>query len=105
MPHTFGYTGICTVQPTNQDVSSGEFIDMVERCGPTRMNVFPTFLQTLIKSSRDDTTVLQYLQNLDEILISGLFMTDEDAKLADMHTLKIINCFGMTEAGANVALI
>ncbi|KAI0778508.1 acetyl-CoA synthetase-like protein [Trametes elegans] len=92
--------GSCTVQFTKPTFSSDELIDMVRRCGLSRMNQFPTFLTHHLRDSRRDPKLLAVLQGLDEILISGLMMTPEDEEWVYRNGIKLMNCYGSTEVGS-----
>ncbi|OBZ80038.1 hypothetical protein A0H81_00890 [Grifola frondosa] len=58
--------GSCTVQFTQQAFSSDELVDMIRRCGLTRINQFPTYLSRHIRASRRDPKLLALLQGLDD---------------------------------------
>lgn len=92
--------GSCTVQFTKPGFSSDELVDMVQRCGLSRMNQFPTFLSQHLRNSRHDPKLLAYLQGLDEILISGLMMSPEDEEWVYRNGIKLMNCYGNTEIGS-----
>ncbi|OBZ77940.1 hypothetical protein A0H81_02861 [Grifola frondosa] len=70
--------GNCTVQYTSSVFSSAELADMVHRCGLTRMAQFPTYIATHLRATRCDPKLRAILQGLDEILVSGLSMSDMD---------------------------
>ncbi|CDO76611.1 hypothetical protein BN946_scf184868.g25 [Trametes cinnabarina] len=90
----------CTVQFTKQAFSSEELIDMIERCGLSRINQFPTYLTHHLRNSRRDPKLLALLQGLDEILISGLMMSPEDEDWVYRNGIKLMNCYGSTEVGS-----
>ncbi|KAI0756679.1 acetyl-CoA synthetase-like protein [Daedaleopsis nitida] len=92
--------GSCTVQFTKPTFSSDELVDMVQRCGLSRMNQFPTFLSQHIRNSRHNPKLLALLQGLDEILISGLMMSPEDEEWVYRNGIKLTNCYGNTEIGS-----
>ena len=92
--------GSCTVQFTKPAFSSAELVDMIQRCGLSRMNQFPTFLSQHLHNSRNDHKLLAYLQGLDEILISGLMLSPEDEDWVYRNGIKVMNCYGNTEIGS-----
>ncbi len=73
---------------------------MVQRCGLTRINQFPTFLSQHIRNSRHNPKLLALLQGLDQILISGLMMSPEDEEWVYSNGIKLMNCYGNTEVGS-----
>ena len=87
----------CMVQSTGQGYASEELLDMVHRCGVTRLNIFPPFLANHLRSSRKDAAVLRALQDLDEILIAGLTMSDDDQQWVQSHGIKVVNSYASTE--------
>lgn len=91
--------GSCTIQPTKITFSSDELLDMIARCGLNRLNQFATFLSTQLRASRSDTKLLNALQNLDEVLYSGLMLPREDEEWAYKHGIMLKNLFGSTECG------
>ncbi|KAI0652198.1 acetyl-CoA synthetase-like protein [Trametes meyenii] len=92
--------GSCTVQFTKQTFSSNELVDMVQRCGLSRINQFPTYLTHHLRNSRHSPKLLALLQGLDEILISGLMMSPEDEEWVYRNGIKLMNCYGTTEVGS-----
>ena len=92
--------GSCTVQFTKQTFSSEELVDMVQRCGLSRINQFPTFLSQHLRNSRHDPRLLAVLQGLDQIFISGLMMSPEDEDWVYRNGIKLMNCYGNTEVGS-----
>ncbi|KAH9944105.1 acetyl-CoA synthetase-like protein [Epithele typhae] len=90
----------CTVQFTQQGFSSDELVDMIQRCGLSRINIFPTFLAQHLRNSRHNPKLLAYLQSLDQILISGLMMSPEDEEWVYTNGIKLLNCYGNTEVGS-----
>ncbi|OCH95760.1 acetyl-CoA synthetase-like protein [Obba rivulosa] len=90
----------CTVQYTKQAFSSEELLDMIDRCGLTRINQFPTFLAIHLRESRYNPKLLEKLQQLDEIFISGLMLTPEDEQWVHNNGIRITNCYGSTEGTA-----
>ena len=92
--------GSCTIQPTKIAFSSTELADMVTRCRLNRLNQFATFLGTHLRHSRHDPKLLALLQNLDEVLYSGLMLGGEEEKWAFENGIKVRNLFGNTECGA-----
>lgn len=91
--------GSCMVQFTRQAFSSDELVDMINRCGLTRINQFPTYLSIHLRNSRHDPKLLAQLQSLDEILITGLTLSPEDEKWVASNHIKILNCYASTEVG------
>lgn len=89
--------GNCMVQFTKQAFSSEELLDMVTRCGLSRITIFPTYLATHFRNSRRDPKVLAALQGLDEILISGLSMSVEDQRWARSNGIRVLDCYASTE--------
>ncbi|KAI0375330.1 acetyl-CoA synthetase-like protein [Pilatotrama ljubarskyi] len=92
--------GSCTVQFTKQAFSSDELVDMIQRCGLSRINQFPTYLTHHLRNSRHSPKLLAFLQGLDEILISGLMMSPEDEDWVYRNGIKLMNCYGSTEVGS-----
>ncbi|EJF66994.1 acetyl-CoA synthetase-like protein [Dichomitus squalens LYAD-421 SS1] len=92
--------GSCTVQFTQQAFSSDELVDMFQRCGLSRINIFPTFLSQHLRNSRQSPKLLALLQSLDNILISGLMMSSEDEEWVYSNGIKLTNCYGNTEVGS-----
>ncbi|RPD64902.1 acetyl-CoA synthetase-like protein [Lentinus tigrinus ALCF2SS1-7] len=92
--------GSCTVQFTQQNFSSDELVDMIQRCGLTRMNIFPTFLAEHLRNSRHNPKLLALLQGLDQIFISGLMMSPEDEEWVHSNGIRLMNCYGNTEVGS-----
>ncbi|KAI0684041.1 acetyl-CoA synthetase-like protein [Cytidiella melzeri] len=92
--------GSCTVQPTKVAFSSAELVDMITRCGLTRLNQFATFLSPHLRASRKDPELLEYLRGLDDIQVSGLALPHEDEQWALKHRIRLTNVFGNTECGA-----
>ncbi|KZT05903.1 acetyl-CoA synthetase-like protein [Laetiporus sulphureus 93-53] len=89
--------GSCTVLYTKQAYSSDELLDMMHRCGLTRMNIFPTFLSVHLKNSRRDPRLLAGLQALDEILVTGLPMSPEDQQWVRSNGINVLDCYASTE--------
>lgn len=87
----------CMVQSTQQGYTSEELLDMIHRCGVTRLNIFPPFLANHLRNSRKDQLVLTALQGLDEILIAGLAMSDDDQQWVQSHGIKLVNSYASTE--------
>ncbi|PSR75926.1 hypothetical protein PHLCEN_2v8840 [Hermanssonia centrifuga] len=92
--------GSCTVQPTKIAFSSDELIDMVTRCGLNRLNQFATFLATQLRNSHHNPKLLGVLQNLDEVVYSGLMLPPDDERWAYDKEILLRNLFGNTECGA-----
>lgn len=92
--------GACTIQPTKIAFSSSELVDMIDRCGLNRLNQFATFLVTQLRNANKDPELLARMQNLDEVLYSGLALPRDDEEWAYKHGLRIKNLFGNTECGA-----
>ncbi|KAI9058857.1 acetyl-CoA synthetase-like protein [Trametes sanguinea] len=92
--------GVCTIQPTKIAFSSEELVDMVQRCRLNRLNQFATFLAAHLRNSRTDPALLAVLQQLDELLYSGLPLAPEEEAWAYAHGILLKNLFGSTECGA-----
>ena len=92
--------GSCTVQFTKPNFSSDELLDMVQRCGLTRMNIFPTFLAEHLRNSRHNPKLLALLKGLNQIFISGLMMSPEDEEWVHSNGIRLVNCYGNTEVGS-----
>ncbi|KAH9898072.1 acetyl-CoA synthetase-like protein [Cubamyces lactineus] len=92
--------GSCTVQFTKPTYSSDELMDMVRRCGLSRMSQFPTYLMQHLRNSRHNPKLLACLQSLDEIFVSGLMMSPEDEEWVYRNGIKLMNCYGSTEVGS-----
>ncbi|KAH9837074.1 acetyl-CoA synthetase-like protein [Rhodofomes roseus] len=89
--------GSCMVQSTQQAYPTEEFLDMVNRCGVTRVNIFPPLLAVHLRNSRKDPVVLAALQGLDQILIAGLTMSQEDQQWVQSQGIKVLDCYASTE--------
>ena len=74
--------GSCVIQPTRIGFSSEELIDMIGRCGLNRLNQFTPFLSVHFRNARQDSKLLSMLLSLDEILYSGLPLSQEDEQWA-----------------------
>lgn len=81
--------GTCTVVATKPGFSSEELVDMIHRCGLNRLKQFSTFLSIHLRNSRQNPKLLQHLQNLDEIVYSGLPLERDDEAWAYKKGLKI----------------
>jgi acyl-coenzyme A synthetase/AMP-(fatty) acid ligase len=92
--------GSCTIQPTKVGFSSNELLDMIARCGLNRLKQFSTFLAIHLRQSRNDQKVLAALQNLDEVLYTGLMLGREELDWAHQNGIKLTNMLGNTECGA-----
>ncbi|KAI8980609.1 acetyl-CoA synthetase-like protein [Trametes punicea] len=92
--------GTCTVQPTKIAFSSEELMDMVHRCRLNRLNQFATFLAPHIRKSRTNPALLTALQQLDELLYSGMPLAREEADWAYANGILLKDLFGSTECGA-----
>ena len=90
----------CTVQFTEPNFPSDELLDMVQRCGIIRMNIFPIFLAEHLRNSRHNPKLLALLKGLDQIFISGLMMSPEDEEWVHRNGIRLINCYGNTEVGS-----
>ncbi|KAM6493151.1 hypothetical protein JOM56_011285 [Amanita muscaria] len=91
--------GSCVVQPTNLSFASDELVSMVRLCGVNRLNQFASLLRNHFKSARSDPKLLSVLQNLDEVLYTGLPLPVEDEVWARKNGIKLRNVFGSTECG------
>ena len=81
--------GSCLIQPTSIGFSSGELIDMVRRCGLNRLNQFASFLSVHFRNARQDAKLLSMLLSLDDVLYSGLPLSQEDEQWALKIGIKI----------------
>jgi hypothetical protein len=75
--------GTCTVQPSKQAFSSIELSSMIRNCGLNRLNQFATFLANHLRNSRQNRELLALLQNLDDVLYSGLALPREEEDWAN----------------------
>ncbi|KAF4611892.1 hypothetical protein D9613_003756 [Agrocybe pediades] len=91
--------GSCVIQPTSVPFSSEELIDMVVRCGLNRLNQFAAFLMKHFRNAREDPKLLSIMQNLDDILYSGMALPHDDEQWALKNGLRLRNLFGSTEIG------
>lgn len=92
--------GSCTVQPTKIAFSSDELLDMVARCRLNRLQQFATFLAAHIRTSRQNSKLLQALTEFDEVVYSGLALPREEEDWAYQNGIRLKNLFGSTECGA-----
>ncbi|KAF8622881.1 hypothetical protein AX15_006646 [Amanita polypyramis BW_CC] len=97
--------GSCVIQPSKINFSSEELIDMIERCSLNRLNQFATFLSSHLRNSRGDNKLLAKLQDLDEVLHTGLPLSRDDEEWAIRNGIKLKNLFGSTECGAMLVSI
>lgn len=91
--------GSCVVQPTALNFSSEELIDMMLRCDLNRLNQFGSFLGKHLQNSRQDPKLLSFLTSLDEVVYTGVPLSDEDEQWAFKNGIKLRNLFGSTEVG------
>lgn len=91
--------GSCVVQPTTLNFPSEELIDMMVRCGLNRLNQFGSFLGKHLQNSRQDSKLLSFLTSLDEVVYTGVPLSDEDEQWAFEKGIKLRNLFGSTEVG------
>ncbi|KAH9937149.1 acetyl-CoA synthetase-like protein [Fomitopsis serialis] len=89
--------GSCMVQSTQQAYPTEELLDMVHRCGVNRLNIFPPFLANHLRNSRKDPDLLAAMQGLDEVLIAGLSMSEEDQQWVQTQGINVLNCYASTE--------
>ena len=114
--------GSCVIQPTSIGFSSEELIDMIKRCGLNRLNQFASFLSGHFRNARQDPKLLSILLSLDDVLYSGLALSQEEEQWALKSGIKlrvghpsnklrhislkwrffllVKNLFGSTEVGA-----
>ena len=94
--------GSCVIQPTAIGFSSEELIDMIRRCGLNRLNQFASFLSVHFRNARQDAKLLSMLLSLDDVLYSGLPLSQEDEQWAlnigiklrvSHHSIMIIGIF------------
>ena len=62
---------------------------MIERCSLNRLNQFATFLSGHLRNSRRDNKLLAKLQDLDEVLSSGLPLSRDDEEWAMRNGIKL----------------
>ncbi|KAF8800389.1 acetyl-CoA synthetase-like protein [Phlegmacium glaucopus] len=91
--------GSCVIQPTSIGFSSEELIDMIRRCGLNRLNQFGSFLSGHFRNARQDAKLLSMLLSLDDVLYSGLALSQEEEQWALKSGMKLRNLFGSTEIG------
>ncbi|GBE81642.1 acetyl-CoA synthetase-like protein [Sparassis crispa] len=96
--------GACLVQPTTIAFSSDELVDMITRCGLNRLMQFSTFLGIHLRRARQDVAFLARLQSLDEVLYSGLPLSQEDKEWALSNGIVLRNLYGTTECGGSMLL-
>ncbi|KAF8626662.1 hypothetical protein AX15_004753 [Amanita polypyramis BW_CC] len=92
--------GSCTVQPTTLSFPADELVSMIQHCGVNRLNQFATFLQGHFRNARQNPKLLSMLQDLDEVLYSGLALPPEEENWARDNGIKLRNLFGSTECAA-----
>ncbi|KAF8154247.1 hypothetical protein B0H34DRAFT_800120 [Crassisporium funariophilum] len=91
--------GSCVIQPTTIAFSSEELVDMIRRCGLNRLNQFASFLGNHIRNARSDAKLLSMLSNLEDVVYSGLPLSQEEEQWGLKNGIKIRNLFGSTEVG------
>ena len=74
--------GSCVIQPTSLGFPSEELVGMIRRCGLNRLNQFGSFLSGHLRNARQDTKLLSMLQSLDDVLYSGLPLSQEEEQWA-----------------------
>ncbi|KAF8637113.1 hypothetical protein AX17_003017 [Amanita inopinata Kibby_2008] len=92
--------GSCVVQPTTLSFGADELVSMIRHCGMNRLNQFATFLTNHLRSARSDPKLLTMLQDLDDVLYSGLTLSLEEESWARKNGIKLRNLFGSTECAA-----
>ena len=55
---------------------------MIRRCGLNRLNQFASFLSVHFRNARQDANLLSMLLGLDDVLYSGLPLSQEDERWA-----------------------
>jgi hypothetical protein len=81
--------GSCVIQPTSIGFSSEELIDMIRRCGLNRLNQFAAFLSGHFRNARQDAKLLSMLLSLDDVLYSGMPLSQEEEQWALRSGIKL----------------
>ena len=81
--------GSCVIQPTSINFSSEELIDMIRRCGLNRLNQFASFLSGHFRNACQDAKLLLMLLSLDDVLYSGLPLSQEEEQWALKSGIKL----------------
>ncbi|KAJ3823060.1 hypothetical protein F5880DRAFT_1482940 [Lentinula raphanica] len=94
--------GSCVIQPTTISFSSEELMDMIHSCGLNRLNQFAAFLAMQLQASRIHPKLLAMLASLDEVLYSGMPLSQPEQEWALQNNIRLRNLFGSTECGATL---
>lgn len=62
---------------------------MMVRCGLNRLNQFGSFLGKHLQNSRQDSKLLSFLTSLDEVVYTGVPLSDEDEQWAFEKGIKL----------------
>ena len=62
---------------------------MIKRCGLNRLNQFASFLSVHFRNARQDAKLLSMLLSLDDVLYSGLPLSQEDEQWALKTGIKL----------------
>ena len=62
---------------------------MIQLCKVNRLNQFATYLQNHFRSARSNPKLLSMLQNLDEVLYSGLALPSEEVSWARKNGINL----------------
>lgn len=62
---------------------------MIRRCGLNRLNQFAAFLAMQLRASRDDPKLLSMLSSLDEVLYSGMPLSQEEQDWAFRNNVNL----------------
>ncbi|KAJ3541301.1 hypothetical protein NM208_g4615 [Fusarium decemcellulare] len=89
----------CFVIPTTIPYSNSELHGMIDKCGLTRLNMFPAFLSVLLREAQQDPALLKALKRLDSFLYGGGSLDSAIEEWASSQGLRIIKFFGSTEMG------
>ena len=81
--------GSCVVQPSTLSFAADELVAMIQHCGVNRLHQFATFLQSHFRNARQDPKLLSMLQNLDEVLYSGLALPPEEESWARNNGIRL----------------
>lgn len=108
--------GAATLIPSRPGFSSEELINMINTCGLNRLNQIPSFLITHIKNARTNSTLLQKMKGLGEILYCALDLPREYedwaygnglpirvGRVKYLESLSLINAYRMPLEVPNVA--
>ncbi|KAI0312670.1 acetyl-CoA synthetase-like protein [Amylostereum chailletii] len=98
--HTFLsaiHGGFCVVQPSSMAIPAPELVAMIRVCSLNPLALYATFLSNLIREAKKDANIKYALQNLDQIIHTGVALNKEDEEWAHANDIKITTMYGTTQ--------